>query len=407
MEVELGPKVEHDRPEADRGAVHQHEFARDGDRPFGPEAPLYLPSLAPAVGFGPDAVGKGADAVVDERRIDEARPDVEDVDHLAAEVAEAPGLVGVDDALAVLVLEAVIEVDHPADEARAEHPDAAEIEEIEPGRRLPAVRREHRIVPEMRVAVDDAEAGERVPPGLEQGGGDPVAVGKAVVEEGEERLPLKPGHGEEALRRQGRNHLGHADQRLLGKRRAIERDVARLAAVVELLTEALADLRGDERSVDLRAEPPLEGEEHAELGEVGLDRRFHVRVLELAGEHPPVGTGGAVDLAEGGGGGRDLVEGAEVPLPVEAELGLHPPADEGRPHRRRRRLEFLQLRRVFGRQQVRHRREELGDLHQRALEAAEGGGEAGGIPLVGEAAAEEPGAGHLRRDAPTLAPTRA
>ena len=251
----------------------------------------------------------------------------------------------------------------------------------------------------MRIAVDDAEACERMPPGAEQRGGDAVAVGEAVVEEGEERLAVEPGHGEEPLRRQRRHHLRLADQRLVGERGAVEGGVPRLALVIELLAQPLGHLLGDLGGVDLRAEAPLQGEQHAELGEVGFHRRFHVGVLELAGEDPTVRTGGAVDLAERGRRRRRPVEGAEALLPVGPELGLHPPLDEGGPHRRRRRLELLQFGGVFGRQEVRHGRDELGELHQRPFEATERRRQIGGVPLVAEIAAEEPGARHLRGDA--------
>ena len=64
---------------------------------------LDLPDLAPAVILRRDAVGNGAHPVVEERRVDEPRPDVERIDDLVGEVVEAPALIGVDDAVAVVV----------------------------------------------------------------------------------------------------------------------------------------------------------------------------------------------------------------------------------------------------------------------------------------------------------------
>ena len=73
----------------------------------------------------------------------------------------------------VVVQEALIEIDDAADEARMEDADAAIVEEVD-APRLAAVR-EHRVIAEMRVAVDDGGVAERVPPGLEHGDGKPVA----------------------------------------------------------------------------------------------------------------------------------------------------------------------------------------------------------------------------------------
>ena len=82
----------------------------------------------------------------------------------------------------------------------------------------------------------------------------------------------------------------------------------RLAAVVEFLAQPLAELLGDLGGVDLGAEAPLQGEDDAELAEVGFDRRLHVGILQLAGDRRAVGGDRLVDLAERGGGGRRPLE---------------------------------------------------------------------------------------------------
>ena len=56
---------------------------------------------------GFDPVGDGAHPVVQQRPVDEPRPDVERVDQFAREPLEAPGLVGVHDELVVVVEEPV------------------------------------------------------------------------------------------------------------------------------------------------------------------------------------------------------------------------------------------------------------------------------------------------------------
>ena len=66
-----------------------------------------------------------------ERRIDEARPDVERVDDLVVEALEAPALIGLHDEVAIVRLEAFVEVDHAAHEARREDAHAAEVEKVD------------------------------------------------------------------------------------------------------------------------------------------------------------------------------------------------------------------------------------------------------------------------------------
>src|SRR5262249_32621681 len=161
---------QHDRAEADRGTIHQNEFARNRDRAERAQALLHLPYLAAAIGVRCDAVGDGPDAILEKWRIDEARPDIEGIDDVVGELLEAPAAISVDDPLAVAPQEPFIEVDHAFDEAWRKDADAAEVEEVDPGGRRIAFRArlrflaEHRVVAEMGIAVDDAEAGEGIPP---------------------------------------------------------------------------------------------------------------------------------------------------------------------------------------------------------------------------------------------------
>ena len=66
--------------------------------------------------------------------------------------------------------------------------------------------------------------------------------------------------------------------------------MARFEIVVELLSEPRRDLRAHLRGLDRGPEPSVHGEEHAELGEVGLDRRLHIRILQLRGKRTPIET---------------------------------------------------------------------------------------------------------------------
>ena len=64
----------------------------------------------------------------------------------------------------------------------------------------------------------------------------------------------------------------------------IEPDVLRLALIVELLAQPRPDLLGDLARIDGRVHAPVEREDEGELLEIGLDRRIHVGILQLAGE---------------------------------------------------------------------------------------------------------------------------
>ena len=65
---------------------------------------------------------------------------------------------------------------------------------------------------------------------------------------------------------------------------AVEPRVARLEIVIELLAQPRRDLLQHLRGLDRRAHAAMDRKQHAELSEVGLDRRLHVRILQLGGE---------------------------------------------------------------------------------------------------------------------------
>ena len=73
--------------------------------------------------------------------------------------AKAPDGIGGGDLLAIVGLEAAIELDDAFHETRRKDADAAVVEEVQPGRA--AVLLEDRVVAEMRVAVDDADSARR------------------------------------------------------------------------------------------------------------------------------------------------------------------------------------------------------------------------------------------------------
>ena len=107
-----------------------------------------------------------------------------------------------DDPVAVVVQEAVVEIDDAADEARMEDADAAVVEQID-ALRL-AVFGEDGVVAEMRIAVDHGRVAEGMPPGLEHRDGEPVADLDRRFGIGQDLLALEPAEGEEPPRREVR-----------------------------------------------------------------------------------------------------------------------------------------------------------------------------------------------------------
>ena len=183
---------------------------------------------------------------------------------------------------------------------------------------------------------------------------------------------------------------------------SIERDVPRLADVVELLAQARSDLDRDLARVDRRIETLADREQQLQLTEVGLDRRLHVGILQLAGKlrcrRAPC---------------HDEPGRAKQPPPGDARIlkissasrrraRPHAPLDESPAHRRRLTLQLHQLVGVFRRQRIGNGGEQLRHLHDRALEPAERRGKFERIGGAVERHAKEPRACEARGDAAKL-----
>ena len=231
--------------------------------------------------------------------------------------------------------------------------------------------REDGVIAEMRIAMDDAEAAERKPPGGEHRGRQPVAHGERIVLVREHLGAVEPVEREQPAGRQLGPGARHANDVDVVEHLAVERDMLGLAAVIELLAHARADLLADLGGVDGGVEAAADREQPFELRQVGFDRRLHVGILQLAGERRAVERAGAMHLAERRGGGRMMLEAFELLLPVGAELRHHAALDESPAHRRRFALQLLQFGGIFRRQEIRNGRHQLRDLHQRAFQPAE------------------------------------
>ena len=145
----------------------------------------------------------------------------------------------------------------------------------------------------------------------------------------------------------------------------------RLAMIVELLPQPFGQLLEDALGAHRPVAAFIDGEHQAQLPEVGLDGRRHVRILQLAGKARAVRRGRAVDLAERRRMGRAALEIPEALPPSLPQLARHAPAHERPAHGRRIGLQLPQFLGIGRRQRVRNGGEDLRDLHQRPLEAAD------------------------------------
>ena len=259
---------------------------------------------------------------------------------------------------------------------------------------------EDRVIAEMRIAVDDAEAAERQPPGGEHRVGEPIARRRA-------RRPCVSS----ILRPSSQSIVSRRPVDSSGQTFGTRIDVFVLRASRDRARRA--SLRGDSRAPRAAAR-----RSHRDLGwcrspdrsacgsrtamqliEVGFDRRLHVGILQLAGQRVAIERARAMHLAERGGGRRMMFEFGEFLLPVGAQLGAHAPLDEGPAHGRRLALQLHQFVGVFRRQRVRNGGEQLRHLHDRAFQPAERGGQFQRIAGAIELARRTARAGNARGDA--------
>src|ERR1700746_108064 len=121
--------MQKDRTAPNRSPVHEHEFARHRHGASLLERLVHAKRLAPAVFGWFHPVGKATHPIVKQRSIDKARPDIQHVDQFPIESLEAPGLIGVYDEIGVLSEQAVVKIDHAADEFRREDANASVVQE--------------------------------------------------------------------------------------------------------------------------------------------------------------------------------------------------------------------------------------------------------------------------------------
>ncbi len=94
----------------------------------------------------------------------------------------------------VLVAQPSVKLDHAFHETRRENPHTAKVEQMQ----TLGVFGEP-VIAEMGIAVDNAKARHRPPPGFEQQFCDAVARFLRLIHPSQQALAFKPRHGEEAL----------------------------------------------------------------------------------------------------------------------------------------------------------------------------------------------------------------
>ena len=241
----------------------------------------------------------------------------------------------------------------------------------------------------MRVAVDHAVVRERIPPRLEHRLRDGVAILQRRALVVEQLAAFEPGHGQQALGRQVRQHLRHADPGLVLEDQRVQRRVGRFQLVVELLAQPRRYLFEDVGRFDGGVHARMQREHDLELVEVRLHRRLHVGILQLGCQRAPVVRYGAVHLSERRRRCRLRLEALEARGPFRSEFGHHAPAQESRAHGRGLRLQLGKLLRIFRRQCLGNSGQQLRHLHDRPLEAAQSRGQRRRILWIVAAHAEE------------------
>ena len=269
----------------------------------------------------------------------------------------------------VMVANGFEQLDHTGDEAGVEHADGAEIQQID--RTIGA----NLIVAQMRIAMDHAVSVKRHIPGPKKRLGDGVAfflrwvLGQTV----HQGTAVQPGHRQQPVGAEGRYWHRHMHTGLVVQHNPVEPHLRGFPAVVQFFPQAFAQFLVDLILVDRVVHPLIDRHRQLQLPQVGFDRAGHIGILQLAGDVGAVGQPSTMHLPQAGGGRGLLIERCKFRLPVRTEFAGHPAADEIPAHGGGVGLKLRQLRRVFGRQRVRHGGQKLRDLHQWPLEAAQDG----------------------------------
>ena len=217
--------------------------------------------------------------------------------------------------------------------------------------------------------------------------------------------PFEPVERQQALGREFGVHARHAHLGDLRQHGSIEPGMLRLALVIEFLADARADLLRDLARVDRRWSA---GDARRRAGRAGVRSASTADCMSgycsFTASGAPSVVVGAMHLAErGGGGGLQVEEPKRLRQSGPSSLIIRR-VTKAAPMGGASLCSFCSSRGVFGRHEVRHGREQLRDLHDRALQPAERGRQRGRVdapvPLAPAAAAASRSAPRPRRRPP-------
>src|SRR5438067_12465035 len=161
-------QVQEHRSQADRGPVHKDKGARRRDATKAADVAMHAVGEVAAV-HAASLLLDHPGAVVEQRTVDVSGPAGQHRDHVARQIAKTPAPIGIDGQRLVICFERVVEVDDALYKARRKDADASEIQEVH------GAIRSHRVIAEMRIAVDDAVVIKRHVPDPEHAQRDLVA----------------------------------------------------------------------------------------------------------------------------------------------------------------------------------------------------------------------------------------
>ena len=202
-------------------------------------------------------------------------------------------------------------------------------------------RREHRVVAEMRIAVNDAVVRERIPPRAEHGARDAVAVlqGRRLVVE--QPPALEPGHGQQSLASTARAAtVGHADARIIFK------DQARKARCGAPPARNRAPRAGAPRSPCRISAVSIAGFMRACKANTTLSWVRSASTADCMSGYCSLAASRRrrapppVHLSERSGGRRRHLEARKALVPLRTKLRQHASPHESRAHGRRLRLQL-------------------------------------------------------------------
>ena len=156
---------------------------------------------------------------------------------------------------------------------RREGSDAAIVQKID------AAVIAHRVIAQMRIAVDRAVTREGPPPRLEQRGGNGVARLQPGFFEFRNRRAIEPCHRQKALGGERCDGFGHGNVVAILQHDRIEPHVRGLPHIIQFFGETLGDFLAELRRVDGAVETALEHQRRFQLAHIGIDRRIHRWIL--------------------------------------------------------------------------------------------------------------------------------